>query len=163
MELRRHFDWRFLFVGLCVVLFGVYIVVGLQPARASDYEISGELEIPSIGLVADVTGVEMKERKLEVPDAIVGSYAKAENKTLLVGHSTTVFSDLDEVELKDEIIYNGKVYKVSGITWTTKERVRMNELLKREDEDTLVIMTCAGELLDGGAATHRLIITALAR
>jgi hypothetical protein len=27
--------------------------------------------------------------------------------------------------------------------------------------DTLVLMTCAGELLDNGDATHRLIITAV--
>ena len=162
MELRKHFNFRRLFVGLYVVLFGIYIIVGLQPVQASDYEISGELEIPSIGLVSDVTEIEMEGRKLDVPDAMVGSFASAENKTLLVGHSTTVFDNLDEVSLRDEIVYNGKIYKVSGITWALKERVHMSELLKREDEDTLVIMTCAGELLDGGAATHRLIITASA-
>ena len=38
----------------------------------------------------------------------------------------------------------------------------MTEILKREEKDTIVIMTCAGELLDGGDATHRFMVTAVA-
>jgi sortase (surface protein transpeptidase) len=36
----------------------------------------------------------------------------------------------------------------------------MKELLKAEDTDTLVLMTCAGELMSNNDATHRLIVTA---
>ncbi|MBR2840179.1 sortase [Candidatus Saccharibacteria bacterium] len=163
MELKKHFEWRYLFVGLYVLFFGIYIIVGLQPVQATNYVKSAELEIPSIGLVSDVAETELKEYKLETPDEIVGSFTKAENKTLLIGHSTTVFQNLDEVKLGDEIIYDGKVYTVKKTVWSVKERVHMGELIKREKEDTLVIMTCAGEMLRNGDATHRLIITASIR
>lgn len=161
MELKKHLNWRYVFVSLYVILFAVYLIVGLQPAQASDYEVSGELMIPGIGLESEVVKVDMRERKLETPDTVVGSYTSAENKTLLVGHSTTVFTDLDKVKLGNEMLYNGVTYKVKKIETSVRERVHMNELLKREDEDTLVIMTCAGELLGNGEATHRLIVTAI--
>ena len=161
MELKKHLNWRYVFVSLYVILFAVYLIVGLQPAQASDYEVLGELMIPGIGLESEVVKVDMRERKLETPDTVVGSYASAENKTLLVGHSTTVFTDLDKVKLGNEMLYNGVTYKVKKIETSIRERVHMNELLKREDEDTLVIMTCAGELLGNGEATHRLIVTAI--
>jgi sortase (surface protein transpeptidase) len=39
----------------------------------------------------------------------------------------------------------------------------MMDLLKKEDREALVVMTCAGELLGGGEATHRLIVNASVR
>lgn len=161
MELkRRHLDAKRVFAGLYALAFAIYIIVGLQPAEAKNYEISAELDIPSIGFSADVTELVLDNGKLDTPDAIVGSYSRAENKTLLIGHSSTVFEKLKDVRLRSEITYNGKTYQVAGIHKMPKSEVNMNELLKKADQDTLVIMTCAGELLDGGDATHRLIVTA---
>ena len=37
----------------------------------------------------------------------------------------------------------------------------MDEVLAPTEQNTLVIMTCAGEDLGGGDATHRLIVTAV--
>ena len=162
MELRkRHLNARRIFVSLYVLAFAIYIIVGLQPAEAKNYEVSAELEIPSIGLTADVTRLALNENKLDTPETIVGSYTQTENKTLLIGHSSTVFENLHNVSLRDKINYNDKTYKIVGIHKLEKSEVNMDQLLKRADKDTLVIMTCAGELLDGGDATHRLIVTAV--
>ena len=56
--------------------------------------------------------------------------------------------------------YNGKTYNVEKITLSVKDKIDMDELLKASEKDTIVIMTCAGKLLEGGDATHRLILTA---
>ena len=163
MELKRHINFRNVFVVLYVVAFAIYLIIGLQPAKAHDYEISGAFSIPSIGLESDVTTLELKNRKLDTPDTIVGSYSRSDGKTLLIGHSTTVFQGLDQVKLGDEFVYNGKSYYVDDISVMAREDISMMDLLKKEDRETLVVMTCAGELLGGGEATHRLIITASVR
>ena len=41
-----------------------------------------------------------------------------------------------------------------------KANVDMSKILASTEKQTLEIMTCIGDLLDGGDATHRLIITA---
>ena len=161
MELRKHLDSRIIFVGLYVFALIIYIIYGLQPAGAVDYDITASLNIPSISLSADVTTLEPINGKLDTPDTIVGSYSYHSNKTLLIGHSTTVFSKLNEVSLEDELEYDNNLYRVIAVDFVKKSSVNMNNLLKFEKKDTLVLMTCAGTLLDNGDATHRLIITAV--
>lgn len=161
MELRKHLSLRFVFIGLYFVAFLAFIIYGLQPADAVEaYDIGGEIAIPSIGLQSDVAILDYENGKLNTPDTIVGSYEKVENKSLLIGHSTTVFSELYKVKLGDEIEYKGKTYEVKMIDMMAKNRISMTKLLEPSEKDTIVIMTCAGKLLDGGDATHRLIITA---
>lgn len=162
MELKHKLSPRIIFVSLYFLCFAAYIIYGLQPAEAAHYEIASQLAIPSISLETGVTKVEVNNGKLDTPDTIAGSYTRTENKTLLIGHSTTVFQDLNHVNLGDEITYDGKVYKVVKLEFKEKSRVDMTEILKREEKDTIVIMTCAGELLDGGDATHRFMVTAVA-
>ena len=161
--IRKHLDARKTFLTVYFLAFAVYIIIGLQPAQAQNYDVSGSLSIPVIGLTSDVTTLELKDKKLDTPDTIVGSYSRVDSKVLLIGHSTTVFQDLDKVTLGDEIVYNDKTYYVDDITTLKKEEISMTNLLQREDKDTLVVMTCAGELLGEGEATHRLIITASVR
>lgn len=162
MELRRRrLSARKVFVSLYVLAFAVYLVIGLQPAEATQYEVAAELDIPSINLTVDVTRLSLNENKLDTPDTIVGSYSRTENKTLLIGHSSTVFDNLKNVKLKDQVNYDGQSYRVVGIHKMEKAEVKMDDLLQRADKDTLVIMTCAGQLLDGGDATHRLVLTAV--
>lgn len=161
MELKKHLNLRFVFVGLYLVAFLAFLVYGLQPAEAAEaYEIDAELLIPSIGLETEVTKLELEEDGLKTPDTIAGSYTRFDNKTLLIGHSTTVFKNLENVKIGDKIEYNDKTYTVEKITLSVKDKIDMDELLKASEKDTIAIMTCAGELLDGGDATHRLIITA---
>ena len=88
MELKKRLNPKYVFVGLYALFFVAYIIVGLQPAEAAEsYEISTNLNISSINLSSDVTNLKLENHKLETPDKIVGSFSRAENKTLLIGHS----------------------------------------------------------------------------
>ena len=161
MKLKRHLDARKVGVGLYLLAFAVYLIIGLQPAEAVQSTATTELKIPSISLTADVTELQLNNGKLDTPDTIVGSYSRARNKTLLIGHSTTVFGNLKDVKLNHTITYNDTNYRVVSIRMTRKENIKMSELLEPADRDTLVIMTCAGQLLDNNDATHRLLLTAI--
>ena len=160
MEIKSRFDFRSLVILLYVICFAAYLIFGLTPAGAAHYDAFTNIEIPSIGLNSEVTNLSLENNQLKTPDTIVGSYSKAKNKTLLIGHSGTVFSNLDEVWVGDAIEYNGASYLVKDIVVERKEDISMRELLSGADTDTLVIMTCAGTYLENNDATHRLLITA---
>ncbi len=160
MELKKRLSPKVIFVGIYAVAFVAYLIYGLQPAEAAEYEIATDLSVPAIGLTSGVTELKLNNHELDTPDTIVGSFSRAENKTLLIGHSSTALNGLEAIKLKDEIIYNDKVYKVDSIQRLLKEHINMDELLKGSNKDTIVIMTCAGTDLGEGDATHRLIVTA---
>ena len=160
MELRKSLDFRRIVVTTYFVALGIYLLVGLMPVQAASYEAVTVIEIPTVGIVSDVTMMEYAGRKLATPDNIVGAYSRNFNKTFLVGHSTGVFSNLSKVNVGDIIIYDLVKYAVSKIELLEKSEISMEKLLASEENDTIVLMTCAGELLDGGDATHRLIISA---
>lgn len=162
MELRKHLDPKVVFIGFYLLVFALYIIYSVLPADATRlYDVTDKVTIPSIGLVSDVTQLSLEDGKLITPDTIVGSYTRSDNKTLLIGHSSTVFKDLDKLKVGAEIFYAHKYYVVQGIDYVAKSSVNMGRLLSAEDTDTLVVMTCAGEMLENGDATHRLIITAV--
>lgn len=161
MELKKRLNLRAVLIGLYVAVFGAYVIWGLQPAEAAkNYEISTKLNIPSINLTTDVVTLQLENRELKTPDAIVGSFSRANNKTLLIGHSTTVFQNLNNVKIGDEINYDNGIYVVKNIKVLEKANVDMSKILASTEKQTLEIMTCTGDLLDGGDATHRLMITA---
>ena len=157
MELRKRLDSRIVFVIIYFSALLAYIIYGLQPAGAIDYVVSSTLSIPKIDLYSDVTNLELNNRELKTPESIVGSFSNQPNKTLLIGHSTTVFQRLNELDLFDSIKYGDSDYKVVKISLIPKPKIIMRDLLKKADKDTLVLMTCAGTLLDNHDATHRLI------
>ena len=64
-----------------------------------------------------------------------------------------------EISIFGERHCNGIGVVINGLP--AGEKIDMDKLLKTSRQDTVVIMTCAGKLLDGGDATHRLIITAI--
>ena len=162
MELkRRRFDFRKIVTLFYVAAFATYLILGLQPAEAIQYEISGQLNIPSIGLTSDVTSLELEDHKLNTPNTIVGSYTARTNKIFLIGHSTTVFKNLNQVKPGNLIEYNDKTYRIISTETLSKADIDMKTLLKSENQNTLVIMTCAGEILNHQDATHRFIVTAL--
>ena len=161
MELKKRLNIKTVLMGLYAVFFMAYIIVGLNPAEAAQsYEIFAELNIPSINLSSDVTALQLEDRELKTPDTIVGSFSRAENKTLLIGHSSTVFQNLNKVKLGEEIDYDNHIYIAQKIETLEKSEIDMSKLLARANKDTLIIMTCAGTDLGNGDATHRLIITA---
>lgn len=164
MELKKRLNIKTVLMGLYAVFFIAYIIVGLNPVEAAQsYEISAELNIPSINLSSDVTALQLEDRELKTPDTIVGSFSRAENKTLLIGHSSTVFQNLNKVKLGEEIDYDNHIYIAQKIETLEKSEIDMSKLLARANKDTLIIMTCAGTDLGNGDATHRLIITAEAK
>jgi len=161
VKLKKRLDFRKVLIAFYFVAFIVYLIVGLQPADAKQYDIIAHLSIPSIGLTSDVTAVQVQNGELETPDKIVGSFSNHENKTFLFGHSSTVFGELNQIETGEEIVYNGKLYIVTSREILLKSDISMNKLLAGEDKDTIVVMTCAGAALPNNDATHRLIITAV--
>ncbi len=165
MELKSKFSYSFILkVCFVAIYFGLlvhFLVISLSSANAASYDISGNLTIPSIDLNTSVTELQLQDGALDTPDTIVGSFSRSINKTLLIGHSTTVFDNLSKLNLDNEILYNGKTYRVLSIDVKKKNEINMNFILNPAPVDTLVLMTCAGQELEGGDATHRLIISAV--
>lgn len=162
MELKKSFDLRRVFISVYVLFFVAFLIIGLQPAEATQYEISAELYIPSIGLTSSVTTLHLKNHQLEAPATIVGSFTRHPSKTLLIGHASTVFQNLAQANTGDSIIYDDATYRIVNRQIIEKTAVSMSQLLSPAEQNTLIIMTCAGTDLGHGDATHRLIITATA-
>ena len=163
MKIRRGiniFGSKLPFVVFYFICFGIFLYNGLATAEAATFEVTNELRIPAIGLVTDVAKVELENHQLPTPEYIAGSFSRSKNKTLLFGHSSTVFKDLSGVKVGDDIIYNNTKYYVTNVETLEKELINMNHLLSKEERDTIVLMTCAGQPLENRDATHRLIITA---
>lgn len=166
MELKSRFRYGLIFKTCFVFIYFAMIIhfltLGFSPASATEYDISGQLLIPSIGLNSNVTSLELSDDGLDTPDSIVGSFSLHKNKTLLIGHSSTVFKSLASVQNNDTLIFSSKPYRVIASIVKEKNSISMSQLLKSSPRDTLVLMTCAGEDLGNGDATHRLIVFATA-
>lgn len=148
-------------ISFFAIMLPIYIFIGLQPVPIADAASLPKLSIDSINLETPVTTSELVNRELTVPDRIAGIYTNAENKLFILGHSSTVFKNLEQVQLQDTITYNDTSYTITNIETLAKSDISMLEILKPEAEETLVIMTCAGTPLPNQDATHRLIVTAV--
>lgn len=166
MEIKKRFDFRKVFAALYIAMSFTFITIGLQPAEAASQSLDTpvtSMSIPTIGLQSAVAEVALKDKKLSAPDRIVGSYKKKNsNKTLLIGHSTTAFKNLKNVTVDEIVIYDNKLYKIQSTETLRKEDINMNSLVrgKKDDPETIIIMTCSGSLYEDGDASHRLIVTA---
>lgn len=118
------------------------------------------LEIPSINLATTTRSVDLVDHRFSVPDAEVGAYYATSNKIFLMGHKSTIFSNLTNIAPSDEIVFADTTYRVTNISIKLKSTIDMSEILADTPEKTLVLMTCAGQPLEGDDYTHRLIITA---
>lgn len=161
MELKRGISFRKIFTIIYIVSFLAYAAFSFVPADGTAYTIDGGLIIPSIGLTSGVTKLELHDHKLDTPDSIVGSYSQNINKTFLIGHSSTIFKNLYQVKIGETITYNNTDYNITSMEIFKKSDIDMKDVLKAEEKDTLVIMTCAGEVMNETDATHRLIVTAV--
>lgn len=133
-----------------------------MPVAAVNYDISTKLEIPAIGLTSDVATLKLEEHTLHTPDNIVGSFSRTGNTTLLIGHSTTIFKDIAELNVGDVIFYGFKKYLVFDKSYVKKDKIDMDKLLTSNNFNSIILMTCAGELYNDGDASHRLILKAKA-
>ena len=168
-RIRTHFTRKRVAVGLFVfylVAIPVYLYIGLQPsgAMAAYAEeargATGSLEIPRISLSAPMSDVSLDGRTLTAPDYIVGRYVAHKNKVLVMGHSSTIFQRLKEVEIGDEFHYDDEQFVIISKEIRAKADISMKEILQDESEPTLVLMTCAGEHVTGQDYSHRLIMYA---
>lgn len=146
-----------------MIMLPIYLFIGLQPAPLVDAASYPSLEIPAIDLKTPVTNVELIDHQLTVPANIAGIYQPFENKLFIIGHSSTVFQNLDQLKINQTFSYDGQQFIVTDRTILAKSAISMNDILKDAPEKTVVIMTCAGEPLPNQDATHRLIITAKLR
>lgn len=143
-----------------LIMLPIYFYIGLHPVSSLDYAGYPTLEIPSIELTTPVAKIELEDRELVAPARIAGVYHANPHKLFIIGHSSTVFRDLHKLEIDQTFVYDNKIYRVSSAITLEKADIDMAELLAEPFEDTIVIMTCAGEPLPNQDATHRLIVTA---
>lgn len=143
-----------------MIMLPIYLFIGLQPAPLVDAASYPSLEIPAIHLKTPVASVELIDRQLAVPATIAGIYQPFANKLFIIGHSSTVFRNLDQLEIGQTFSYDGGQFIITDRKILEKSTISMNEILSDTPEKTIIIMTCAGESLPDQDATHRLIITA---
>ena len=155
-----RFDFRIVMATFCFAIFTFCMLKYFEPVQAIEYDISGSLSVPQIGLYTDVTTLKLEKGKLNTPNTIAGSFTRYEGRTLLIGHSSTVFKVLDDIQIGQEVDYNDSSYIVEKIELLEKQDIDMDKLLLPDDKNSLVLMTCAGELYANGDASHRLIIFA---
>ena len=138
----------------------IFVYLGFQPAEAVDQNIVGNLEINTINLNTPVAASELNNHELAVPDRIAGEYSINQHKTFLFGHSSTIFKNLKNINLGDEITYNNQKYTINHITTQKKSDINMANILAETEQETIVLMTCSGKPLGHDDYTHRLIVTA---
>ncbi len=143
--------------AICMPL---YIFFGFQPVSTADAIHYPTLEIPSIQLQSPVASLELNRHQLVAPATIAGAYSRYENKTLIIGHSTTVFQRLSDVKSQELIYYDQQAYQINHIYVQEKSTISMADILAPASTPTLIIMTCAGTPLPNQDATHRLIVEA---
>lgn len=158
-SLSKQVVWLAIVGGLSF-LAPIYAHMSVEEVSSIEAASYPTLSITNINLETSVIGLEMVEHKLTPPTTIAGSYSQNDNKTLIIGHSSTVFKKLEQVRLGNEIRYDDKVYIVTNVVTLEKDQVNMGSILAPSESDTIVLMTCAGDPLPDQDATHRLIITA---
>lgn len=160
-NLRRSINFVKILLTVAYLIFlPTYIIVGLQPANATNPKHHKILQIPDISLSAPVEELLVENNTLETPNFNVGAYSEAHNKTLLIGHSTTIFKNLSRLDQSAQVVYDNEPYRITKITTTPKSLISMPEILAPAPRQTLVLMTCAGKSLGSQDYTHRLLITA---
>lgn len=159
MKLRWTFDYRAVMATICAAVFTFCMLKYFEPVEAIQYESSGNLSIPSIDLNSDVVKLSLEDGKLNTPRIVVGSYSRHKNTTLLIGHASSVFSKLSNVKIGDEIDYQDSTYNIYKTQIIEKSAISMKELLSKNERETIILMTCYGQMY-GDDASHRLIIFA---
>ncbi len=128
--------------------------------KTADASSEERLFIPSIGLVARVKDIDRTGNQLIAPDEIAGAYQPTIHKTVIIGHSSTIFKDLKNISGDDTFTFDHKTYKVTERDVIEKSVVDMSEIVAETEKNTVIMMTCYGEPLGGQDYSHRLIITA---
>lgn len=146
--------------GFFAIFLPLYLFYGFQPVNEVDAANYPLFQAGAINLESPVKPVSVYDHQLEVPNTIIGSYSIYANKILLVGHSSTIFRNLHQINLGDQFVYDSETYHVTKIETLEKSAISMNDVLTDSEVKTLILMTCAGQPLPNQDATHRLLVTA---
>ena len=148
------------FAGLiyfvAIAAFTAYIFI----PKAVDASSEERLFIPDIGLIARVKDIERQGNQLIAPDTIAGAYKATNHKTVIIGHSSTIFKDLVKLDGDESFTFDNKNYSITSREIVEKRFVNMEEIVSETEKNTIVLMTCYGEPLGGQDYSHRLIIVA---
>ncbi|MBR3220403.1 class F sortase [Candidatus Saccharibacteria bacterium] len=148
-------------VALYFLAIGIYFYQGFQPYPV-DATAPNRLFIPSINLSTPVDDVSKTGQKISVPEVIAGAYSENTNKTLLLGHSSTVFERLGDLKIGDSLVFDDNSYRITKIITVTKAEIDMSDVLAPAEQPTIILMTCTGQHIAGHDYTHRIVITASA-
>lgn len=148
------------FSAFFMVVLPIYLYVGFQSTSHVEAVSYPTLEIPSINLSTPVEPLSLTGNELISPATIAGSYQRFENKLFIIGHSSTVFQNLDQIQEGDFITYNGNNYQVFLLEILAKSDIDMSSVIGNTSTPIMIIMTCAGTPLPGQDATHRLLVYA---
>lgn len=156
---HRKLYGKILFTAIYCLALITYIAIGFKPS--ADAAADNRLFIPAISLQTPVKTVTKNGNKLDVPDEIAGVYNEKHNKTLIIGHATTVFKNLHELHPGNTFTFDQEEYTITEMVTVPKSSINMSDLLSAADEPTIIIMTCAGTPVSNTDTTHRLLITAV--
>lgn len=159
------FSWsmrttKVIFSAFFMIVLPIYLYAGFQPASHVEAVSYPTLEIPSINLSTPVEPLALEGNELISPATIAGSYQRFENKLFIIGHSSTVFQNLNQVQEGDFITYDGDSYQVFLLETLAKSNIDMSKIIGDTPTPVMIIMTCAGTPLPRQDATHRLLVYA---
>ena len=147
--------------GFFLIMIPVFFYSGSQSTNFTEALGYDTLTISDIDLNTPVAPLQLENHQLTAPAKIAGSYSQNSNRTLIIGHSSSVFRKLSTIGLGATITYADQDYTVTQVETLPKAEISMQSILASSETKTIIIMTCAGEPLPHQDATHRLIITAV--
>ena len=146
--------------GLIYFAFIAGFIAYVFMPKTADASSEERLFLPSIGLVARVKDIEREGNQLIAPDTIAGAYQPTNHKTVIIGHSSTIFKDLKNISEGDEFTFDNTKYRVKTREIIEKRLVNMADIVSETKVKTVILMTCHGEPLGGQDFSHRLVVTA---
>lgn len=159
MRFKKHYS-RIIFIGIYLFLFAIFGYFGLQPHNV-EANSNLILEAPKINLKSAIKVLKLNnDYTLTSPDHIAGLYYAAENNTFIIGHSSTIFGNLHNLKLNDQIKIDGHTYKITNLYIQNKNSISMSKVLEPKSIPTLTLMTCHGEKITENDYIERLVITA---
>lgn len=148
------------FGALYLCFFLVFTFLAFQP-KTVEANTNLILEIPKISLTSPIRALEITdENTLISPERIAGVYHANQNHDFIIGHSSTIFQNLDKLKVGDTFRFGDQIYQIKTRKIQLKSDVDMAKLLTKKSAPTITLMTCHGEKISGHDYTERLILTA---
>lgn len=159
MRLKRHYSHKIFISFYCFILLGIFYF-GIQP-HSVEANSNLILEAPTINLRSPIKILSINDDyTLTSPERIAGLYQASENNTFIIGHSSTIFGSLQDLQIGDSLKLDNRNYKITSLYVQNKSSISMSKVLEPKAVPTLTLMTCHGEKIADNDYTERLIISA---